>query len=462
MWTTDAATLVRPVYRSLAERLHEAVRAGELMPGSKLPTHRALAYSLGISVQTVSRAYLELERRGVVRAHVGRGTFVREGAREERTPWHRLPQSDDAIDLSMLTPVRGEIHRERMRATLQAVAVHPSDEALFSFRPRATLRPHCEDALPWLARCGVRPGADRVLATNGNTAAMTVALMSAAVPGDLVVTEDLGHHTLKPLTRALGLRLSGLETDGEGIVPDAVERACRAGAVKVLYLMPTGLSAMAQVMSAGRRQALADLARRHDLWIVENDAWGPVHPDRPPPIAALAPERTFYFTGLTKCLLPGLRIAWLVVPETMVPAASNRHLVTSWMATALMAEIASAWLRDGTAAALLDWQKAALGRRNRMAAEALGAFAPLASPNGLHVWLPLPEQWRRSEDAFVAHARHLGVAVAAGSSFAIDEPARHSGIRVCLGGPSEEGLAHGLETLARLARSQPEPALLAF
>jgi DNA-binding transcriptional MocR family regulator len=77
----------------------------------------------------------------------------------------------------------------------------------------------------------------------------------------------------------------------------------------------------------------------------------------------------------------------------------------------------------------------------------------------LHVWLPLPEPW--GADDFVSHARLQGVAVAAGSSFSIGEPSRHSGVRVCLGGASDGELARGLEILARLARNRPEQALLA-
>ena len=194
------------------------------------------------------------------------------------------------------------------------------------------------------------------------------------------------------------------------------------------------------------------------MTIVEDDAWGPVQPDRPPPIAALAPERTFYFTSLTKPLLPGLRYGWLVAPETLVSATANRHLVTNWMATPLMAEIGTRWLRDGTADELLAWQMDALSRRNRMVVEALGDFAPRGSPNGMHVWLPLPEQW--NEDAFVAHARSEGVAVAAGSAFAVDLPTHAPGIRICLGGSSEPSLARGLEVIARLVHNKPEPALL--
>jgi DNA-binding transcriptional MocR family regulator len=460
IWPPDKNSLKRPAYRSLAQALARAIDAGELRPGDKLPTHRELAYQLDLSVQTVGRAYEELIRLDIIGGEVGRGTFVRAGPVETRTPWHRIGGGEEVIDCSMLTPVVDDLHRHRMGAALAELGRDPPSEALFSFRPRAAMRHHREAAVRWLSRCGLAAAPELVLPTNGNTSAMTVALMTAANPGDLVVTDELGHHTLPTLTRYLGLRLAGLPVDAEGVLPDRFVTACRVGGAKVLYTMPNGNGPLARTMGRKRRMELCEIARRHDVLILENDAWGPLQPERHAPLATLAPERTFYFTGFSKCLLPGLRLGYLVVPETLVSAASNRHLVTNWMATALIAEIASRWVVDGTADELLDWQRAVLARRNRLAAGILADIPHLASPNGLHVWLPLAERW--SEAAFVTHARLQGVALAAGSSFAISDPTPHCGVRICLGGPSEDDLRRGLAIIARLARNRPEPALLAI
>ena len=139
----------------------------------------------------------------------------------------------------------------------------------------------------------------------------------------------------------------------------------------------------------------------------------------------------------------------------------KKMLAAAAVATALIAEIASRWIEDGTADDLLRWQRAAIARRNRMAASLLEGVPHRAMEYGLHLWMPLDGQW--SEDAFVAHARHQGVAVAAGSAFAIgSEGSSPRGVRVCLGGASEDGLGKGLAILSRLARNQPEPALLAL
>ncbi len=458
IWPPDPLTLKRPAYRTLAECVVRAVEAGELKVGDRLPTHRKLAMQLDLSVQTVSRAYEELIRRGTIGAVVGRGTFVRAGPAETRTPFLPETQHNTLVDCSLLKPVCEQLHMDHMRAALARLATDLPATAVSSFRPNTALQKDRMASLAWLARCGIQTRHELVHLTNGCTSAMTIALMTATSPGDLVVTERLGHHTLKPLTHYLGLRIKGLEIDDEGIVPDDFDRVCAGNAVKALYVMPSGLSPTASMMSLERRETLCAAARKHDVLIIENDAWGPLQPGRLSPMVVLAPERTFYFTGFSKCLMPGLRIGYLVAPETFGSAVANRNLVTNWMATAMVAEIASRWVSDGTAAYLLDWQMAALGRRNALAARLLGDIAFRASPNGLHIWLPLPSPW--SEDAFVTHARLHDVAVAPGSAFAISDPVPEPAVRICLGGTTAEGLERGLEVIARLARSQPEPALL--
>lgn len=461
IWPPDPASLERPAYHSLALSLMRAIEADEIRPGTQLPTQRALAFQLGLSVQTVGRAYEHLTRLGVISGQVGRGSFVADKQTAAPVPWHRPTGGEALIDCSMLTPVAGPRHAELLSQTLIAMGKDIHDSVMFSFRPRETLRAHCTEVLPWLAGCGVKlDGPERVLPTNGNTSAMTCALMTALRPGDILVAEAMGHHTLPPLAATLGLKLQDLDMDAEGIVPDAFARACRQAAVKAVYVLPAGLGPTAAPMGADRRQAIADIARAHDVWIIENDAWGPLDPDRPPPIVTLAPERTFYFTGLSKCILPGLRIGWLVTPDSMIHAARTRHLVSNWMATPLIADIARRWITEGHAAELLHWQRVQLARRKDIAARVLGDTAHRTSPAGMHVWLPLPDPWR--EENFVALARNNGVGVAAGSNFAVRDAARTHGIRICLGAGSEADIEEGLRILIQLIKIAPEDALLAI
>lgn len=457
IWPPEKERLKRPAYRAIAQALVEAVEAGEISDGARLPPHRTLAYDLGVSVHTVSRAYEELSRMGLIRGEIGRGSFVTVASPELATPWQTVEASEDVIDLSMLVPVSAEAQGDLLRKTLASLSENLSHSAFGSFRPRTTLRGHCEIAARWLARCGVRAPRERILPTNGCTSAMTVALMTAALPGDTILTEAIGHHTIKALSGALGLKPVGVAMDREGVIPEAVDEAASHGA-RVIFVMPSGLGPTAAFMGDARREALVEVARRRELMIVENDAWGPIVAETPRPLACLAPERTLYLTGLSKFTIPGLRIGWLVVPDRLIATAKARHLVTSWMATPLIAEIASRWIADGTVSELLEFQREQFRRRNVLAEKAFRGLDFSSMRTGMHVWLKLPDEWNVAD--FVAHARNDRVAVAASTNFQIGETGSTNGVRVCLGGVSEGALAEGLRILSVLAKSTPEPALL--
>lgn len=452
-WPPDPDSLKRPAYRSLVQVIENAIQSGALKPGERLPTQRRLAYDLRLSVQTVSRAYDKLIEGGRIVGEVGRGTFVRAATDDMPMPFVSRKTAGHLLDMSILKPVTDHAHEEAMQTALRAIARSVPSSILRGFRPENPVAGKSGPIRNWLALCGLDLHETEVITTNGSTSAMTVAFMTAAQPGDLVLAENIGHHTLRPLTRFLGLRLQGVTVNEGGICPDALEKICQREPAKVLYLMPGGCNPLGFTMSERRRARVVDIARRYDLLIVENQAWGPLQDAPPPPIAALAPDRVLFFTGLTKCLLPGLRVGWLVVPDHLGSAAANRHLVTNWMATNLMTEIATRWIDDGTAEMLLHRQRLALADRADFAADALRGLNWRISPNGLHAWINCRDN--REERLLVESARSRGVAVAPGASFSIGPHDLHTGIRVSLGGQTFPDFARGIRKVGSLARGAP-------
>ena len=460
MWPPDPALLKRPAYRSLAVAMTQAIETGVFGPGDRLPTHRELAYDLGLSVHTVSRAYEELTRLGVISGEVGRGSFVlRSGSGEVRPPWHRIGSGETVVDCSMLTPVAGEIHGERFRAALAELAEDVPPETLFSFRPRAALQRHADVGVRWLRRCGVTAERENVLPTNGSTPAMTIALMTAASPGDLVLTEELGHHTLPMLTRFLGLRLAGLPVDGEGVLPDAFEAACHSGEAKVLFLVPNGLNPMARMMGAERRRAICAIADRHNVMIVENNSGGP---RRPRPAAAAGG--------------PVAGSGALFHRLQQMPAAGIALRPAGPAGTAGLGgdEPASGDELDGDGADGGDRHPLDRGRDRarpaRLAAQGAGGAQPDRGGGSPRPALCRDLAWTARLDAAGAVLVGGGVRrsrpASRASRWRRARPSRsaiRSGSAAC-GSVSARGrsaiLAHGLSILARLARNEPEPGLL--
>ncbi|THF57741.1 MocR-like ectoine utilization transcription factor EhuR [Ollibium composti] len=459
LWQPDPALIRRPAYLSLADQFARAIHDGRLANGARLPTHRALADALKLSVQTVSRAYEELIRRGLVSGEIGRGSFVQTQRREPEPPY--LPERPgEVIDLSILKPACETMHQGRLKQALAWLAEALPASSALSFRPNMVFPRHRAVAAEWLATCGLEASPQNVTLTNGATAGMTVALMSVAPPGSTVATEAIGHHTLVPLARYLGFHLEGLPIDDDGLIPEALDEACRLADIRAVFVQPSVINPTATLMGSVRRAQLAEVARRHDIAIIENDVLGPLVEDRAPPLAYFAPERTLYVTSFSKITVPGLRVGYLVAPDRYAAAVANRHLVSNWMATPMVAEIATKWVTDGTAMDLVRWQRDALRRRHEIASEALQGVAYRTCRDALHIWLQLPDD--RSEEAFVAQARLRGVAIAPGASFRIAETPWKPAVRISLGSTTEGELQAGLGVVTKLLLGDPEHLLLAI
>ncbi|MEO1988420.1 MAG: PLP-dependent aminotransferase family protein [Martelella sp.] len=459
-WRPNPRLIKRPAYLSIAEQIAAAVRSGLLIDGMRLPPQREMAADLKVSVQTISRAYEELTRRGMVVGEVGRGSYIKAEPVAPERPY-LTEGGSGVIDLSILKPVCESRSLAKFRAAFADLGATMPPELAFSMMPNALFQRYRMAGVNWLAACGLKAPAHGVTVTNGSSDAMTAAFMSVVPAGGSLAVEALTHPMVRPLAGYLGIDLEGVEVDGEGIVPAALEAVAGRKRLRAIFLQPSAAGPQALVMSAPRRRAIAAIARRLDLAIIENDVLGPLVENRPPPVAAFAPERTIYMTDLSKNTIPGLRCGFVAAPDRFAAAVSNRYLAANWVATPVMAEIASRWILDGTAIELVNWQRQALMRRRAIAEKALAGIACRMTPGALHVWIPLPEGL--TEAAMVERAKGRGVAVAAGSSFHVGRAAAPQAIRVALAASSELELASSLSLVAAILKGErqlPKPVMV--
>lgn len=457
MWRPDAERLTRPYFLSLAGEIRRAIEEGRLAPGARLPPHRGLAHALGLSVQTVSRAYNLLVRESVLSGRVGSGTFVGAARPDPGYPFIESSFGSGLIDLSILKQVLTPWHAERMRQTLAEVAADAPESAFFSFRPGTALAPYLEPAQRWLGVCGVAAHSEQIQLTSGATPAMSVAIQTAVPPGGAMATEAIGHHMLVHLCKYLGRRLVALACDGDGILPEAFEEACRTETLAALFVTPSCANPQVVMTGAERRRALLDVARRHQVRIIENDAWGPLVADRPVPFAALAPERVLYITSFTKNTLPGLRAGLLVTPPGLHNDAAKRNLASNWSAVPLVFEVVRRWIEDGTAREMVARQRKALEARHAIAVAELAGLPYRANRHGLHLWLDLAPPW--TSEPFILQLRQQGVAVAPASAFATEPGKAPNSVRVSLGPVAETNLRRALRILRALCDEEPVPAM---
>jgi len=444
--------------QGIVEALASDIASGALRPGQQLPTHRDLAFRLGVAVATVTKAYGEAKRRGYVRGGVGSGTFVLEPPLSERRRIRPDEAVNDAIDLSFNTAITSLGQTQALTAALARLGAGGSTGLLEYHRPWAGQARHRAAGSTWLASLGLATRPEDVVVTCGAQHAASIVLLSNAAAGDVLLSDALTDPLIKLLATTLQLELRGVPGDDEGLCPKALEAACRGGRVRALLCMPDHHSPTLLVMPEKRRRALASVARAHDLVICENAVYRPLVADPPPPISAFAPERSFFFSSLSKIIAPGLRLGFLAAPE-----ARARDLIlglggTCWMAPPLTAEIACGWIEDGTATRLAERQRHELQLRNALAARHLGRFRPAALTSGMHLWLSLPASWRAG--AFVREVAARGTLVMPSEAFAVGRAGVPHAVRVSLGGAveSRERLETGLSTLAAVLAENSETA----
>jgi DNA-binding transcriptional MocR family regulator len=457
IWQPEISSLPGPRYLAIAEALATDVRGGQLVPGDRLPTHRDLAYRLGVTVGTVSRAYAEAERRGLIGGEVGRGTFVRPDARRRKnvTPADTdaplgLPQVID-LSVNIPTPMTSDAI---IAETIGEIARRPGIARLMDYHPHAGLASHREAGAQWLTECGFPIDAGRVIVTAGGQHAMTAALGALTEPGDIVLAESLTYPGVRRLADFLRVRVHGVAMDEDGIDPAAFETACRSLNPKALYCVTNLQNPTALVMPTERRRELGAIAQRYGVKIVEDDVYGfLLGDDTPPALASFAPELGHYFTSLSKSMAPGLRVGYLALPAGSKDDFTQVVRSTTWMATPLTAQIGTEWIQNGIGRELADGHRDEAIERQKMARQILRGYDVSPEMRAYHLWLRLPEPW--SAEAFALELRMRGVAVTPSSAFATTRNAP-AAIRLCLCEPPErETLQRGLEIIAATARSLP-------
>jgi len=453
-WMPDLAGHKGPRYRAIAETLAEDVRNGRLAAGTRLPTHRDLAWKLRVTIGTISRAYAEAERRGLIVGEVGRGTFVRPPAGAAAImPGDILGETrdPDLIDLTINRPcAAGE--GAAMAAALQQLAADPDLAALLDYQAPAGRWEDRIAGAAFLKACGLATAPEQVVATAGGQHAMVCVICALTRPGDTLAVEALTYPGLRALASLLHLRLAPVALDEEGLIPEALDAACRSAPVRALYTMPTLHNPTTATVPVARREALAEVARRHDLALIEDDVYGFLLDAPLPPLAHYAPERVFYITSTSKSLMPALRVGYVHAPKAQVEPIAAAVRATIYSAPPLMARIAARWIADGTATRLAEEKRAETRRRNQMARRILPGFA--VDPAAPHLWVTLPEPWRA--DDFVATARRRGVGIIPAAAFAVTRQPPEA-VRICLGAQTTaDRVERGLTQLAELLASPPE------
>lgn len=423
----------KPRYLVIAEAIAEAISAGVLPEGARLPPQRRMAERLGIDFTTVSRAYAKAQARGLIESHVGRGTFVRaqpaaRGIPAEAADPRRLREEDLAMNMPP-EPQDPDL-LDRMKEGLAVVSANLVP--LLRYQSATGSAQDKDAASSWLSKRGMVPRLERIAVTPGAHTTMMAIFSTIARSGDRVLCEAVTYPGLRAIAARLGLVLVGLPMDDDGILPDALEAAIAQHQPVALYLNPTLHNPTTRTVPQSRRIALAERVVAHRLALVEDDAYGFIPAQAPAPFATLAPDLTWHIGGLAKCIGAGLRLAFTVAPDARAAFALAQALRTmAVMPSPLSAALVTRWIEDGTADGIRRFIRAETSSRQKIAAEVLQGFEFDSDPNAFNIWLKLPPGAGRAELMGRMAGRHVGLMPSDAFTVCGNPDER---LRVCLGG----------------------------
>ena len=433
-------------YLQIARQITDAVSDGVLRPGDRLPPQRELAQAMGVDLTTVTRAYTEVRQAGLLEAHGAGGSYIAATAAAGTT-----------VDLSMnIPPFLGSAQTARLfQAGMAQVQADLASGELLSYHVGAGARADRDAAALWLRPALGPIDPDRIVICPGAQAAIAAVLLARTQPGDRIVTDALTYPGTLAAARVLQRGVLPVEGDDDGMRPDLLEAVCRAHQPALIYLTPTIQNPTTITQSAARREALLAVAARHRVPVLEDDPYWLLAGDAPPPLAAHGQAPVYYVSTLSKCLAPGLRTAYLVVPpgEAVEPVLDALRSI-SLMAPQCMVAIATHAIQGGQALAQLARIRTELGQRQQLAARILPG-RPRAHPHGLHLWLGLPA--RLDPYRLIQTAQEHGLGVTGSDVFSVHEGASDA-IRISLGGaPDQASLTRALETLAGILTTDRTP-----
>ena len=413
MWIPDLGDSQQPRYLALVEAIARAIACGDLKPGARLPPQRRLAWALGWNPSTTMQAYREAARRHLVSGEVGRGTYVLAGSQEATL--FRLQQVDEQtarIDLRTNVPAIDHIGQSDAQALSGLLATGQAIRLQSYLSAAHLLRARVLGAL-WLKGRGLELAVENIMLCTGAQQGLFTVLLSLCQAGEPVLVEAFTAPGIKAACAQLRLPMHGVAMDRQGIVPEDFDRMIRATGARIAVLTPTLQNPTSALMGVERKQEIARIARRHGVWVVEDDVYGALTDS--PPLYRYLPDFGVLVSSLSKTVAAGVRLGWIAASAQLLARIDPHAQSAHWGVAPLCVAIACQWISDGTAHERAQWQTLEVTRRWRLAKKLLGAAMSPSDTPSPHIWLSVAEG-----DVSLAEAcRAVGVDVVPAEVFAV-------------------------------------------
>jgi GntR family transcriptional regulator/MocR family aminotransferase len=411
----------RGLRAQVEDELRAAIRSGRLSPGTALPSSRALATDLGVTRGVIVAAYDQLMAEGYLVSRRGSGTVVNATA-QRPVPRHARRADAATIDVNFrpgLPDLDLFPRAAWLRATRAALQTLPRDD--LGYIDSRGLLPTRQALVDYLARVrGISADPEQIVVCDGFSHGFSLVASALRDLGhDAIAIEDPGYNGPREVLAALGVRARPIPVDDDGLVVDTLARS----GVPAVVVTPAHQNPMGTVLSAARRTAIVEWARRVDGYVIEDDYDAEYRYDRHPAgaIQGLAPERVIYCGTTSKSLAPGLRLGWIVVPRELVDLIVAIRRPIDSATSALLQATYAIFLERGDLDRHLRRTRRIYRQRRDALIDALGRWFPEATPRGasagLHLFVSLPPEVDEARLASLALNR--GVRVSALRSYRV-------------------------------------------
>ncbi|MBU8788432.1 PLP-dependent aminotransferase family protein [Bacillus glycinifermentans] len=445
-WKPSIDKTEKPIYKALAGKLEQDILDGVLLPGTKLPPQRELADYLDLNVSTISKAFKVCELKGLLSATVGSGTFVSYDALsnayllEDTKPKHLIEMGATLPDNASYEP---------LLLQLKSMVQETDYEKWFSYGRAGESLWQKDAAVKLIRRGGFETAVDRILFANGGQNAIAATLASLCKPGDRI---GVDHHTypgLKTVAAMLSVQIVPIKSENDEMSPESLEYACKNENIKGIYLIPDYHNPTASFMSVENRRMIADIAKKYNLFVIEDASYHLLGKNPLPALASFAPEQVIHIASLSKLLAPGLRLAYVAVPgqfkEPISKALYNLNITVS----PLLSELTARTIVSNQFEVLIEGHREQTIRRNQIVNRYFAEYTCLGVETGIFRWLLLPGKMTGAE--FEKLAAQHGVQVYAAERFVVGNSRPERAVRVSVCAPKTlEELERGLMILTRL------------
>ncbi|WP_241569560.1 PLP-dependent aminotransferase family protein [Rosenbergiella collisarenosi] len=401
------------------------VEQGHLAAGHKLPSVRELSSQLQINYATVQKAYHQCKLAGVITSRPGKGSFIsRRGVVGALQSRHDLT--------SMNSPLSE--HSEELSLELKQQALSSIYDYDFRaiFRYQSTLDNHDirQTGLAWLGKKILHPSVNRILPCAGIHEGLLALFVLLQKKGAIALPHYF-YSGLKSIIQLMATPYVTIPCDEEGPLPDALARLCKENQVGALYINPNINNPTTATLSINRRLALAEVAKCHNLHIIEDDAYGALASEGIATFSQILPSHTWYLQGLSKSFAPGMRMAWVYGPSE-----AETHQLCQVMGALkvsdnpLTYQIVNKWVTSGIAQRTAEETLKTTRVRVKLFRRLFPDDRYQISNDGFHVWFSLGKK-NAYEIAFLL--QQAGVSATPSNEFSF-EKADESFLRISLSG----------------------------